>query len=104
MSANSETLNFSSRRKWRAWLAKNHLAEKEIWLVYDKKLFRDYSISYRSFLGPAVEEAICFGWIDSRVKRMAKQNLGYALLREGREAIGRSITECARRSYCGTVR
>ncbi len=50
-SANIETLNFSSRRKWRAWLAKNHLAEKEIWLVYDRKLFRDHSISYRSFLG-----------------------------------------------------
>ncbi len=75
-SANIETLNFSSRRKWRAWLAKNHLAEKEIWLVYDRKLFRDHSISYRSFLGHAVEEAICFGWIDSRVKRIGQTKLG----------------------------
>src|SRR5712691_13146207 len=75
-SANIETLKFSSRRKWRAWLAKNHLAEKEIWLVYDKKLFRDHSISYRSFLGHAVEEAICFGWIDSRVKRIGQTKLG----------------------------
>jgi mutator protein MutT len=71
-----ETLNFSSRRKWRAWLAKNHLSRNEIWLVYDKRLFQERSISYRDFLNDAVEEAICYGWIDSRVKRIGKSRLG----------------------------
>jgi mutator protein MutT len=75
-SAKVETLNFSSRRKWRAWLAKNHITKKEMWLVYDKRLFRDRSISYRDFLSDAVEEAICYGWIDSRVKRIGQSKLG----------------------------
>lgn len=62
---------------WRAWLAKNHLAKKEMWLVYDKRLFRERSISYRDFLSDAVEEAICYGWIDSsRVKRIGQSRLG----------------------------
>jgi len=71
-----ETLNFSSRRKWRAWLAKNHLTRDEMWLVYDKRLFQERSISYRDFLSDAVEEAICYGWIDSRVKRIGQSKLG----------------------------
>src|SRR6266700_3873462 len=71
-----ETLNFSSRRKWRAWLAKNHLTKNEMWLVYDKRLFRERSTSYRDFLSDAVEEAICYGWIDSRVKRIGQSKLG----------------------------
>jgi 8-oxo-dGTP pyrophosphatase MutT (NUDIX family) len=39
-------------------------------------LFPTYAISYRDFLGDAVEEAICYGWIDSRVKRIGKSRLG----------------------------
>ena len=71
-----ETLDFSSRRKWRAWLAKNHRIDKEIWLVYDKILFQTRPISYRDFISYAVEEAICYGWIDSRVKRIGQTKLG----------------------------
>src|SRR6266571_4589311 len=69
-------LNFSSRRKWRAWLAKNHRIDREVWLVYDKALFRTRGISYRDFVGYVVEEAICYGWIDSRVKRIGQTKLG----------------------------
>jgi len=69
-------LNFSLRSKWRAWLAKNHRTNEEIWLVYDKKLLQLRSISYRDFLDQAVEEAICYGWIDSRVKRIGQTKLG----------------------------
>jgi mutator protein MutT len=39
-------------------------------------LFQTLAISYRDFLGDAVEEAICYGWIDSRVKRIGKSRLG----------------------------
>jgi len=74
--AKSKRLNFSSRKKWRAWLAKNHRVDNEIWLVYDKKLFQTRAISYRDFLGYVVEEAICYGWIDSRVKRIGQTKLG----------------------------
>jgi len=69
-------LNFSSRRRWRAWLAKNHQIDQEVWLVYDKRLFQSRSISYRDFLRDVVEEAICYGWIDSRVKRIGLTKLG----------------------------
>ena len=74
--AKTKRLNFSSRRKWRAWLAKNHRIDKEIWLVYDKILFQTRAISYREFISYAVEEAICYGWIDSRVKRIGQTKLG----------------------------
>src|SRR2546428_11961526 len=74
--AKSKRLNFSSRKKWRAWLAKNHRVDNEIWLVYDKKLFQTRATSYRDFLSYVVEEAICYGWIDSRVKRIGQTKLG----------------------------
>ena len=74
--AKTKRLNFSSRRRWRAWLAKNHGIDQEVWLVYDKRLFQSRSISYRDFLRDVVEEAICYGWIDSRVKRIGLTKLG----------------------------
>lgn len=54
----------SERKKWRAWLKKNNLTKDEIWLVYAKKHTGKPRISYND----AVEEALCFGWIDSIVK------------------------------------
>ena len=74
--AKTKRLNFSSRRKWRTWLAKNHRTDQEVWLVYDKRLFQSCSIPYSDFLNDAVEEAICYGWIDSRVKRVGLTKLG----------------------------
>src|SRR5438552_16824289 len=76
MPAKGKKLNFSSRDKWRAWLARNHQTVREIWLLYDKKLSETRLISYRDFLDQAVEEAICYGWIDSRVKRIGQTKLG----------------------------
>ena len=52
-----------SRAAWRAWLEKNHAASSGIWLVYAKKHTGIPSLSYAD----AVEEALCFGWIDSLV-------------------------------------
>ena len=76
MPAKIQRLDFSSRRKWRAWLAKNHRLDRDVWLVYDKMLFQTRAISYRDFISYAVEEAICYGWIDSRVKRIGQTKLG----------------------------
>lgn len=61
-----KTLYATSREKWRAWLEKNHDVEKEIWLVHYKKHTGKASIPYNY----AVEEAICFGWIDTTVKKL----------------------------------
>src|SRR5438445_12290052 len=45
-------------------------------LFYDKKLCQTRGISYRDFVGYVVEEARCYGWIDSRVKRIGQTKLG----------------------------
>jgi len=60
------TLYVTDRKEWRAWLAKNHGTEKEIWLVYFLKSSKKPRIPYND----AVEEALCFGWIDSTVKKI----------------------------------
>ena len=62
----SKTLYVTSRDDWRAWLEKNHETEKEVWLVYYKKHTNQPRIPYDD----AVEEALCFGWIDSIVQRI----------------------------------
>jgi uncharacterized protein YdeI (YjbR/CyaY-like superfamily) len=61
-----KTLYVTERQTWRAWLAENYDKEKEIWLVYPKKASGKPRILYND----AVEEALCFGWIDSTAKRM----------------------------------
>ena len=60
------TLSVTTREEWRAWLAEHHASEREIWLIYYKKISGRPRIPYDD----AVEEAICFGWIDSIVKRL----------------------------------
>lgn len=55
-----------SCKKWRSWLQENYLCEKAVWLVYHKRHTGKPSISYND----AVEEAICFGWIDGKIKKI----------------------------------
>ena len=62
----TENLYVTDRDKWRKWLKKNNKTKKEIWLIYYKKHTRKPRIPYDD----AVEEALCFGWIDSTVKRL----------------------------------
>jgi uncharacterized protein YdeI (YjbR/CyaY-like superfamily) len=59
-----KTLYVVDRKKWRSWLAKNHNKEKEIWLIYYRKSSGKKRIPYSD----AVEEALCYGWIDSIMK------------------------------------
>ena len=49
-----------SRKDWRAWLKKHHATSSGVWLVFAKKHSRLPTVSYND----AVEEALCFGWID----------------------------------------
>ncbi len=64
-----QTLHGTNRRSWRAWLKKNYRREKEIWLVYYRKDTGKTRILYND----AVEEALCFGWIDSTGKKMDEE-------------------------------
>lgn len=60
----AKLLYAANRQEWRAWLKKHYKSEKEVWLVYFKKHTGKPRISYND----AVEEALCFGWIDSTVR------------------------------------
>lgn len=62
----TKTLYVTNRNDWRAWLKKHAKTEKEIWLVYYRKDSGKPRIPYND----SVEEAICFGWIDSTVKNI----------------------------------
>lgn len=65
----SRTLNTFEARdcaEWREWLARHHHAESEVWLVFYKRQTGRASVAYED----AVDEALCFGWIDSLVKRL----------------------------------
>lgn len=55
-----------SRADWRKWLEKNHDKETEIWLIFYKVKVKKDSLRYAE----AVEEALCFGWIDSTLRRI----------------------------------
>jgi uncharacterized protein YdeI (YjbR/CyaY-like superfamily) len=55
-----------SARAWRKWLAANHATSGPVWLVYRKKSAGGRDLTYDE----AVEEALCFGWIDSTVKKL----------------------------------
>lgn len=50
------------RKTWRKWLEKNHAKKQGVWLIYYKKESGKPRVAYAE----AVEEALCFGWIDSR--------------------------------------
>jgi len=65
-----KTLYIANRKDWRAWLGKNFDKEKEIWLVFPKKSSGKPRISYND----TVEEALCFGWIDSTVRTIDEEN------------------------------
>jgi uncharacterized protein YdeI (YjbR/CyaY-like superfamily) len=64
-----KTLYVTNRKQWRAWLVKNHAKAKEIWLIYFKKSSGKPRIPYND----AVEEALCYGWIDSICKNINKE-------------------------------
>ena len=53
-----------SRQEWREWLQVNHATKQSIWLIYYKKKSNLPTVLYND----AVEEALCFGWIDSKAK------------------------------------
>jgi uncharacterized protein YdeI (YjbR/CyaY-like superfamily) len=61
-----EALLFNDRNEWRSWLEKNHMKTKEVWLLHYKKQSKKQTLKHID----AVEEALCFGWIDSKLKKI----------------------------------
>jgi uncharacterized protein YdeI (YjbR/CyaY-like superfamily) len=65
----TKTLHVTTPQEWRAWLRKHYKTEKDIWLVYHKAGSGEPRIGYND----AVEQALCFGWIDSVVKTLDEE-------------------------------
>lgn len=59
----------SNKDEWREWLEKNHKKEESIWLIFYKKKSANFNLSWSQ----AVDEAICFGWIDSVKKSLDEE-------------------------------
>lgn len=66
----TKTIYLKTRSEWRNWLKKNYKTEKDIWLVFQNKSSGKTGITYED----AVKEALCFGWIDSIVKKTEKHS------------------------------
>jgi uncharacterized protein YdeI (YjbR/CyaY-like superfamily) len=64
--ADYKTFHPKTRKQWRTWLEKNHQTSPGIWFVYYKKESGKPRVSYDE----AVEEALCFGWIDSLPRKL----------------------------------
>src|SRR5688572_24084529 len=61
-----KTLDVATTEQWHSWLAAHHDSESEVWLVFHKRHTERASIPYED----AVAEALCFGWVDSLIKRL----------------------------------
>ena len=79
------TLELSSLLEWREWLTENHERVLEVWVVFDRKkpVFR-----YEESL----EEALCFGWVDSLIKNIDTVSLFTGIDHVIREIAARGIT------------
>jgi uncharacterized protein YdeI (YjbR/CyaY-like superfamily) len=66
MAAELPMLDVRNRRQWRAWLSKHHASSAGVWLVFHKAHTGVKSIPYEEM----VRDALCFGWIDSLIKRL----------------------------------
>lgn len=64
MTDDRELLSFANRDEWRSWLQSHHDRATEAWLVLAKRGAREAALSYEE----ALEEALCFGWIDGKGK------------------------------------
>jgi uncharacterized protein YdeI (YjbR/CyaY-like superfamily) len=67
----TKTFHAADRKTWRDWLKRHYKSEREIWLVYYRKQADKPRIPYND----AVEEALCFGWIDSIVKNIDSERI-----------------------------
>ncbi|MBK6840203.1 MAG: YdeI/OmpD-associated family protein [Bacteroidetes bacterium] len=79
-----------TRKSWRAWLQKNHQKEKSVWLIIHNKNSTTKCVNYEE----AVEESLCFGWVDSIAKkRDDKSHMQYFSQRKAKSNWSKSNKE-----------
>ena len=74
---------FTGREEWRRWLAGNHSSEEEVWVIIQKKKSGNKGLRYLE----AVEEAICFGWIDSKMQSIDAERFRQRFSRRKKSSI-----------------
>jgi uncharacterized protein YdeI (YjbR/CyaY-like superfamily) len=93
-----ETVFAKDRAEWRRWLAKNFQRSEEVWLAFYKKASGKQTVSYQE----AVEEALCFGWVDGKKKGLDEECFAFrftprkaksAWSKSNIERVGRLIAE-----------
>lgn len=67
------TFYAADRHTWRSWLLEHYKSEQEIWVIFHRKISGKPNVSYND----AVEEALCFGWIDSIRKSLDELRLAH---------------------------
>lgn len=65
-----QTFYAKDRKEWRSWLMTNHMNQKSVWLIIYRKNAQTKSVNYEE----AVEEALCFGWIDSKPNKRDEES------------------------------
>ena len=61
---------FKDHKEWRMWLEENYSSQTEVWVIIQKKKSKIMGLKYEE----AVEEALCFGWIDSKMQSIDAQS------------------------------
>lgn len=69
MLKDTETFCPASREEWRQWLEEHHDKKQSIWLIHGRKKFNPLTLTWSE----AVDEALCFGWIDSTRRSIDKE-------------------------------
>src|SRR5512136_2154303 len=99
---------FKSRSEWRKWLMKNHSRKDEVWLIHHKKGSGGIGVRHEE----AVEEAICFGWIDGKLRSLDRERfvLRYTPRRRGsiwsgkNKAAAMKLIDQGRMSHAGLAK
>jgi uncharacterized protein YdeI (YjbR/CyaY-like superfamily) len=77
-----ELLSFRNRSEWRSWLEENHGRAREAWVVHYKKSSGKSGVTYDE----AVEEALCFGWIDGKKRSIDEERYAFRFSPRGRKS------------------
>jgi len=68
-------LTLRTRAAWRRWLQKNHARSRGVWFVHFRKSSGEKGVDYED----CVEEALCFGWIDSTIRKLDDSRYAHLL-------------------------
>jgi uncharacterized protein YdeI (YjbR/CyaY-like superfamily) len=65
----TDTFHAQDRAEWRKWLTEHHTTDTEVWLIYFKAETGKPAVQYED----SVEEALCFGWVDSLIQKIDEE-------------------------------